>query len=197
MIHAQMEENQRRRFALAGAAPTATSPSQLEKLEGMLAARHAHRRRVPGAQGPAARPVSREHPSMRVVSLVPSSTETLLALGGDVVACSKFCEQPRPPPRRRDQEPRHRGDRARSRPDLVVLDREENRIEDHDALVAAGLDVFVSDVTDLSGAVARGARARPRRIGAAGAGRGQPAPRGAPSASLGEPHSCRSGDGHG
>ena len=39
-------------------------------------------------------------------------------------------------------------------PDLVVLDREENRIEDHDALVAAGISVFVSDVTDVAGAIA-------------------------------------------
>ena len=31
---------------------------------------------------------------MRVVSLVPSATETLLALGVDVVACTRFCEQP-------------------------------------------------------------------------------------------------------
>ena len=30
----------------------------------------------------------------RVVSLVPSATETLLAWGVDVVACTRFCEQP-------------------------------------------------------------------------------------------------------
>jgi len=40
------------------------------------------------------------------------------------------------------------------RPDVVVLDREENRIEDHDALVAAGLEVFVSDVRTVDAAVA-------------------------------------------
>ena len=89
---------------------------------------------------------------MRVVSLVPSSTETLLALGVDVVACSRFCEQP---------ELLHVGGTKNPdiaaivdlAPDLVVLDREENRIEDHRALVDAGLTVFVSDVTDLSGAL--------------------------------------------
>ena len=89
---------------------------------------------------------------MRVVSLVPSSTETLLALGGDVVACSRFCEQP---------DIAHVGGTKNPdidaivalAPDLVVLDREENRLEDHDALVAAGLSVFVSDVTDVSGAL--------------------------------------------
>ena len=97
--------------------------------------------------------MSREPSVMRVVSLVPSSTETLLALGADVVACSKFCEQP---------DILHVGGTKNPDierivalgPDLVVLDREENRIEDHDALLAAGVAVFVSDVTDLSGALA-------------------------------------------
>ncbi len=84
----------------------------------------------------------------RVVSLVPSSTETLLALGAEVVACTRFCEQP---------DLRHVGGTKNPdvaaivalAPDLVVLDREENRIEDHDALVAAGLAVFVSDVRSI------------------------------------------------
>ena len=89
----------------------------------------------------------------RVVSLVPSSTETLLALGADVVACTRFCEQPDLP---------HVGGTKNPdvdaivglAPDLVVLDREENRVEDHDALVAAGLDVFVSDVTTVAAGLA-------------------------------------------
>jgi len=91
--------------------------------------------------------------SCRVVSLVPSSTETLLALGVDVVACTRFCEQP---------DRRHVGGTKNPdvtaivalAPDLVVLDREENRREDHDALVAAGLTVFVSDVTSVDEGVA-------------------------------------------
>ncbi len=86
--------------------------------------------------------------STRVVSLVPSSTETLLALGADVVACSRFCEQPHLPHVGGTKNP----DIAaivELAPDLVVLDREENRIEDHDALIRHGLDVFVSEVTDL------------------------------------------------
>jgi ABC-type hemin transport system substrate-binding protein len=90
---------------------------------------------------------------VRVVSLVPSSTETLLALGAEVVACTRFCEQP---------SLRHVGgtknpdieDIVELRPDLVVLDREENRIEDHDALVAAGVNILVSDVTTLSAGLA-------------------------------------------
>ena len=89
---------------------------------------------------------------MRVVSLVPSSTETLLALGADVVACSRFCEQPGIDHVGGTKNPDIQAivDLA---PDLVVLDREENRIEDHDALVAAGLRVFTSDVTDLDSAI--------------------------------------------
>jgi ABC-type Fe3+-hydroxamate transport system substrate-binding protein len=91
--------------------------------------------------------------SVRVVSLVPSSTETLLALGADVVACTRFCEQPGL---------RHVGGTKNPdidaivelAPDLVVMDREENRIEDHDALLAAGLRLLVSDVRSVDDALA-------------------------------------------
>ncbi len=89
---------------------------------------------------------------MRVVSLVPSSTETLLGLGADVVACTRFCEQP---------EIRHvRGPKnpdvaaiAELRPDVVVLDRQENRIEDAVELERAGLELFVSDVRTVHAAL--------------------------------------------
>ncbi len=91
--------------------------------------------------------------NMRVVSLVPSSTETLLALGGEVIACTRFCEQPGL---------RHVGGTKNPdldaiialQPDVVVMDREENRIEDHDALVDAGVEVFVSDVRSVDDAIA-------------------------------------------
>ncbi len=86
--------------------------------------------------------------SARIVSLVPSSTETLLALGADVVACTKYCEQPDLAHVGGSKNP-DIGAIQLLTPDLVVLDREENRIEDHDALIAAGISVFVSDVTDL------------------------------------------------
>jgi len=85
----------------------------------------------------------------RVVSLVPSTTETLLAWGVDVVACTRFCEQPAL---------RHVGGTkdpdiaaiVELSPDLVVVDREENRREDAEALAAAGLPVHVTDVTALA-----------------------------------------------
>jgi ABC-type Fe3+-hydroxamate transport system substrate-binding protein len=110
----------------------------------------------------------------RVVSLVPSVTETLLAWGVEPVACTRFCEQP---------QLRHVGGTkdpdlaaiAHLAPDLVVVDEEENRREDHDALLAAGLAVHVLAVRDLAGldaqmaglADAVGARWRP--IGPVGA----------------------------
>lgn len=90
-------------------------------------------------------------PAVRVVSLVPSSTETLLALGADVVACTRFCERPDLP---------HVGGTKNPdidaivglAPDVVVLDREENRREDADALAAAGCRLFVSDVRTVTDA---------------------------------------------
>lgn len=93
----------------------------------------------------------------RVVSLVPSTTETLLAWGVDVVACTRFCEQPAL---------RHVGGTkdpdidaiVALAPDVVVVDREENRREDAEALAAAGLLVHVTEVcalTDVEPTLAR------------------------------------------
>ena len=106
---------------------------------------------------------------VRVVSLVPSATETLLALGADVVACTRFCEQP---------QLRHVGGTKNPdvaaivalAPDVVVLDEEENRREDAEALTAAGLEVLVTAVRDVAGAREATARlaARCRRPGPVG-----------------------------
>lgn len=115
---------------------------------------------------------------MRIVSLVPSSTETLLALGADVVACTRFCEQPELDHVGGTKNPDVEAIVALA-PDLVVLDREENRREDADALAAAGLELFVSDVRsvdDASQLVADLAQ----RIGA------EPPVMSVPSASVGE-----------
>ena len=90
---------------------------------------------------------------MRIVSLVPSSTETLLALGADVVACTRFCEQPGIVRVGGTKNPDIAAivDLA---PDLVVMDREENRVEDRDALVAHGITVWASDVRSVDDAMA-------------------------------------------
>ena len=89
---------------------------------------------------------------MRVVSLVPSSTETLLHLGADVIACTRFCEQPRISHVGGTKNPDIDAIVALA-PDVVVLDREENRQEDAAALKEAGVELFVSDVTTLAGAL--------------------------------------------
>jgi ABC-type Fe3+-hydroxamate transport system substrate-binding protein len=105
--------------------------------------------------------------SPRIVSLVPSGTETLLSLGAPVTACTRFCEQPGIPHVGGTKNP----DIAaiiELDPDFVVMDREENRREDADALAEAGVELFVSDVTTVDAAerfvvdlAARAGRARP------------------------------------
>ena len=79
---------------------------------------------------------------MRVVSLVPSVTETLLAWDVVPIAVTRFCEHP---------ELLHVGGTkdpdieqiASLAPDLVVMNDEENRREDFDELEARGLRVHV------------------------------------------------------
>lgn len=81
----------------------------------------------------------------RVVSLVPSATETLLAWGITPVAVTRFCERPELPAVGGTKDP----DVAAIvdlEPDLVVVCQEENRLEDAEAIAAAGLDRFVFDV---------------------------------------------------
>ena len=54
---------------------------------------------------------------VRVVSLVPSATETLVALGVDPVGCTRFCDcGGRADRRRHEERRRRRGRRARARP---------------------------------------------------------------------------------
>jgi ABC-type Fe3+-hydroxamate transport system substrate-binding protein len=86
---------------------------------------------------------------VRVVSLVPSVSETLRRWCVDPVAVSRFCEQPDLPTVGGTKDPDIAAivDLA---PDLVVLDREENRRDDADALVAAGLALHVTHVTALA-----------------------------------------------
>lgn len=85
----------------------------------------------------------------RVVSLVPCVTETLLAWGMTPIACTRYCEQP---------ELTHVGGTKNPdiaaivdlAPDLVVMDREESRLEDFQAIKMAGIDVEVLHVTSLA-----------------------------------------------
>lgn len=86
---------------------------------------------------------------MRVVSLVPSVTETLLAWGIRPVACTRFCEQPGLATVGGTKNP-DLDAIASLAPDLVVMDEEENRREDYEALGARGLDVLALAVRGLS-----------------------------------------------
>jgi ABC-type Fe3+-hydroxamate transport system substrate-binding protein len=81
----------------------------------------------------------------RVVSLVPSVTETLLAWGVAPVAVTRFCEAPGVPTVGGTKNPDVDAIVV-LRPDLVVMDKEENRADDADALEASGLTVHVTHV---------------------------------------------------
>ncbi len=85
---------------------------------------------------------------MRVVSLVPSVTETLLAWGVEPVACTRFCEQPTLHHVGGTKDPDIDAIVA-LRPDLVVVDREENRREDAEALARQGVALHVTHVVSL------------------------------------------------
>jgi ABC-type Fe3+-hydroxamate transport system substrate-binding protein len=93
---------------------------------------------------------------VRVVSLVPSITETLLAWGIEPIACTRFCEQPEFPHVGGTKNPEI-DTIVKLAPDLVLMNDEENRLEDHEALVNAGLDVHVvrvNRVEDVAPAMA-------------------------------------------
>jgi ABC-type Fe3+-hydroxamate transport system substrate-binding protein len=77
---------------------------------------------------------------VRVVSLVPSATETLIALGITPIACTRFCEQPALPTVGGTKNPDVEAIVALA-PDVVVMNDEENRVEDLRALRAAQINV--------------------------------------------------------
>ena len=86
---------------------------------------------------------------MRVVSLVPSVTETLLAWGVRPIAVTRFCEQPDFPTVGGTKDPDIAAIVALA-PDLVVVNDEENRRPDYEALVGAGLAVHVTHVESVA-----------------------------------------------
>jgi ABC-type Fe3+-hydroxamate transport system substrate-binding protein len=94
---------------------------------------------------------------VRIVSLVPSVTETLLAWDVQPIACTRFCEQPSLPTVGGTKDPEIDAIVALA-PDLVVMNDEENRREDADALIAAGIPVHatvIRSVADVGGELAR------------------------------------------
>src|SRR5438093_2173958 len=86
---------------------------------------------------------------MRVVSLVPSLTETLVAWDVDVVGRTRFCHHGDCPQLGGTKDPDVAAVVA-LHPDLVVANKEENRAEDVDALEAAGVHVMVTDINSLT-----------------------------------------------
>jgi ABC-type Fe3+-hydroxamate transport system substrate-binding protein len=77
---------------------------------------------------------------MKVISLVPSATETLIALGVTPVACTRFCEQPGIDTVGGTKDPDVDAIVALA-PDLVVVNDEENRLSDARTLADAGVAV--------------------------------------------------------
>jgi ABC-type Fe3+-hydroxamate transport system substrate-binding protein len=95
-------------------------------------------------------------PLHRVVSLVPSLTESIISWGVSPLACTRFCEQPGYEHVGGTKDP----DLERIvalQPDVVLLCEEENRLEDYQALVARGVpchSVRIDDVDDVAPALA-------------------------------------------
>jgi ABC-type Fe3+-hydroxamate transport system substrate-binding protein len=86
---------------------------------------------------------------MRVVSLVPSVTESLLAWGVVPIAVTRFCEQPSLRAVGGTKDPDVAAIVA-LHPDLVVVNDEENRSEDAQQLEGEGLSLHVTRVRTLA-----------------------------------------------
>jgi ABC-type Fe3+-hydroxamate transport system substrate-binding protein len=84
----------------------------------------------------------------RIVSLVPSVTESLVSWGIPPVACTRFCEQPAIAHVGGTKNP-DLDAISRLAPDLVVVDTEENRREDAEALAALGLSLHVLSIRSI------------------------------------------------
>jgi len=88
-------------------------------------------------------------PARRIVSLVPSVTETLLAFGLTPVGVTRFCEHPELRAVGGTKDPDVAAIVALA-PDLVVLNQEENRREDAVALAEAGVPTCTLVIDDLA-----------------------------------------------
>ena len=120
------------------------------------------------------------HPPRRIVSLVPSWTETLFALGlnSEVVGVTKFCVEPAEPVRSIPKVGGTKNPDLRAiinlAPEIVIANAEENRREDIGRIRAAGIPVFTTYPRTVPGAVEsilRVGRALGREAKAAGLAR--------------------------
>ena len=107
-----------------------------------------------------ARPHTFRAPPRRIVSLVPSLTETLFALGvgASLVGVTEFCVHPADGvallPRVGGTKNPNLKAICSLAPDLVLVNKEENRRRDVEALEAAGVPVFVTYARGVREAVA-------------------------------------------
>ena len=94
---------------------------------------------------------------MRIISLVPSVTETLfeLGMGDQIVAITRWCTRPADQVKLKSKVGGTKNPKIDQivafKPDLVILDRDENRREDADALEKRGiktLSVFPKTIED-------------------------------------------------
>lgn len=96
---------------------------------------------------------------MRIVSLCPSITESVIRLGkgGELVGRTKFCVHPAEVVANIERVGGTKNpkiDRILAlAPDVVLMNEEENRREDADALAAAGVRVLSTFARDVPGAV--------------------------------------------
>lgn len=86
---------------------------------------------------------------LRVVSLVPSVTETLVAWGVPPIARTRFCDLPAAPAVGGTKDP-DVATIAALAPDLVVMDEEENRREDFAALGERDVPTLALAVRDIA-----------------------------------------------
>jgi ABC-type Fe3+-hydroxamate transport system substrate-binding protein len=102
-------------------------------------------------------PVSSELPVRRVVSLVPSLTESVaVTRPGALVGATDWCTHPRDldVPRVRGTKNPNLAAIAALKPDLVLANQEENRRVDVERLRAAGIGVWVTVIRTLDEAFA-------------------------------------------
>lgn len=99
------------------------------------------------------------HPPTRIVSLVPSWTETLFALGfeSEVVGVTKFCVEPAAAVASIAKVGGTKNPDVAAivklEPELVIANAEENRREDIEQMRAAGIAVFTTYPRTVPGAV--------------------------------------------
>src|SRR5262245_18336350 len=95
------------------------------------------------------------HRIERIVSLVPSLTETVArSAPGLLVGATDWCTHPAALDvvRVRGTKNPNTSTVIELAPDLVLANQEENRAQDLDALRAAGIAVYVTDIRTLDGA---------------------------------------------